>query len=54
MKSKNLNLFLQVAKNRFDGCKGCILLDYDEKTLTYTMKKMSTKAKSATGNSSVI
>ncbi|XP_055951145.1 twinkle mtDNA helicase-like [Argiope bruennichi] len=33
--------YLQVTKNRFDGAKGCVIVEFDKNSLTFTMKKAS-------------
>ncbi|CAL1297724.1 unnamed protein product [Larinioides sclopetarius] len=33
--------YLQVTKNRFDGAKGCVIVEFDKSSLTFTMKKAS-------------
>ncbi|KAF8773429.1 Twinkle protein like [Argiope bruennichi] len=33
--------YLQVTKNRFDGAKGCVIVEFDKNSLTFTMKKTS-------------
>ncbi|XP_035222130.1 twinkle protein, mitochondrial-like isoform X4 [Stegodyphus dumicola] len=35
--------YLQVTKNRFDGHKGCVVLEFDKRTQTFSMKKMNSK-----------
>ncbi|XP_054715488.1 twinkle mtDNA helicase-like [Uloborus diversus] len=37
--------YLQVTKNRFDGHKGCIILDFNRSNQTFSVKKISSKTK---------
>ncbi|KAG8183233.1 hypothetical protein JTE90_014408 [Oedothorax gibbosus] len=37
--------YLQVTKNRFDGHKGCVIVEFDKKTQTFSVKNMSSKPK---------
>ncbi|GFU34253.1 twinkle protein, mitochondrial [Nephila pilipes] len=33
--------YLQVSKNRFDGDKGCVIVEFDKKSLTFNMKQVN-------------
>ncbi|GFR30154.1 twinkle protein, mitochondrial [Trichonephila clavata] len=35
--------YLQVSKNRYDGDKGCVIVEFDKKSLTFNMKQVSSK-----------
>ncbi|GFW64718.1 twinkle protein, mitochondrial [Trichonephila clavipes] len=33
--------YLQVSKNRYDGDKGCVIVEFDKKSLTFNMKQVN-------------
>ncbi|GIY73282.1 twinkle protein, mitochondrial [Caerostris extrusa] len=37
--------YLQLTKNRFDGDKGCVALEFDKESLTFNVKKASLNSK---------